>query len=339
MELFLQIIGTIAISIIIIITAIYLYIRIKLGKYANIDLDKDMTPLVIHLNEEFNPDWLGKKNAIHLEKELLDLGFTIDKAYNVVEMDDMRLVSYFNAPYTAVMYTHPVAGLWVDMVGNIENGTEYYVSNAPMGGELDTPPNTEKYWLKDFSPKELFSKLKEVTTSHTIKALDSSSFRDYFENSYKKEMQWKNKNGGISFEEVLRIVENDPKTYSDVEITESFNETKRKELHKWHNGAIEEYKAKEKIVENDCQDIFEYLFIVPIKTDPIGFIRYLNDMYYLHDDQASKLEEKYKAKDIEIKTLFSEINNSFSPELRANKKADIDYPIDIEIYEISKNNI
>jgi hypothetical protein len=337
METFLQVVGSLALGIIIIIVGLYLYIRIKLGKYANVDSSKDMTPLLIHLNEEIMPKWISKKNAQNIEKELINLGFIPDKAYNVVEIDGMQLRAFFNTPYTAIMYTHPIAGLWVDMVASIEDGKEYTVTNAPMGGEMDTPPNTEKHFLKDLTVSKLYSKLQEVVGSQPVKALDSISFRDYFENAYKREMQWKNKNGGVSFEEFMRVVENDPKKYNEKEIIEAFTETKRKELLKWHDGALEEYKIKENIPENDCYDIFEYLFIIPSKTDTIGFIRYLGDVYYITDEQAKKFEQKYsETKNLDIRTLFKEINESFSTELRAVKKSNIDYPIDIEIYKMPK---
>jgi len=337
MELFLQILGALILGVILIILGLYLYMRIKLGKYVNVDTSKDMTPLLIHLNEEIMPDWISKKNALKIEKELINSGFSPDKNYTIVEMDGVQLKAFFNPPYTAVMYTHPIAGLWVDMVANVDNGIEYTVSNAPMGGEMDTPPNTEKHWLKDLTASELFLKLKELVGTQTINALDTVVFRDYFEDVYKREMQWKNKNGGTNFEEFVRIAEHDKANYNEKEVLEGFRETKRLELLKWHDGALEEYKKKENIPENDCYDILEYLFIVPSKTDPIGFIRYLGDMYYLTDEQAEKLEEKYSENiDLDINTLFKEINESFSSQLRAVKKADIDYPIAIEIYEMPK---
>lgn len=338
MEIFLQVIGSLVVGVVVILLAIYLYIRIKLGKYANIDTSEDLTPLLIHLNEEIDPDWIAKKNAQKIENELIDLGFTPDKTYNVVEMEGMQLKAFFKTPFTAILYTHPVAGLWVDMGAETENGIEYTVSNVPMGGEMDTPPHAKKYWHKEFTPAELYTKLKEVIGSEPIKALDASTFRDYFENVYKKEMQWKNKNGGIGFEEFMRVIENDPKNYKDDEIMEAFHEVKRKELRKWHNGAIEEYKKQESISENDCYDIYDYKLIVPSKSDPIGFIRYLADVYYLNEEQAKKLENRYSGKEITIQALFNQINEGFSPELRAVKISTIDYPIDIEIYEMSKDN-
>jgi len=335
MEIFLQIIGSLALAIMLIIIGIYAYIKISLGKYTS----KDMTPLIIHLNEDINPNWISKKNAVKIEEELINLGFTPNNTYHVVEMEGMQLKSFFNTPYTAVMYIHPVVGIWVDIVANIENGVEYTVTNAPMGGEIKTPPNTEKHWLKDFSITDLFSKLKNIVGTQKIKALNSTSFRDYFENAYKREMQWKNKNGGVSFEEFMSVVENDPKNYNEKDMMVAYIKTKKQELLKWHDAAIKEYKEKENLQENDCYDIFDSLFIVPSKTDNIAFIYYLRDLYFIDEQHSKKLEEKYKEnKTITIKKLFQEINEGFSPELRAEYKFNTDYPIDIEIFEMKKEN-
>jgi len=52
MQIFLQIIGVLALGVVVVIVAIYLYIRISLGKYAKVDTEKDATPLLIHLNED-----------------------------------------------------------------------------------------------------------------------------------------------------------------------------------------------------------------------------------------------------------------------------------------------
>jgi len=338
MDTFLEIIGILAIGVVVVLLSIYVYIRIKLGKYVNVDTSKDITPLQIHLNEEFNPDWIQKKYAQKAEQELISLGFTPGKTYYVVELDGFRLKAFFNHPYTAVLYTHPIAGLWVDMGAETVNGIEYTVTNAPMGGEMDTHPKARKYFLKDFTITQLFNKLKEVLGTQKVKEITQDSFRDYFENVYKREMEWKSKNAGVSFEEFKRVAQNDTVNYTDEEIKEAYHEHKRKELLKWHDIAIEEYISKESISESDCYNYYDNFFIVPSKADPIGFIRYLANVFYINDEQAKKFEEKYgDNSNIDIKTLFKEINESFSKELRAVKKGETNYPLEIEIYEMTKS--
>jgi len=331
MEMFLQILGSIVLVIILVIVGGYAYIRIRLGKYADMDMEKDMTPLFVHLNEDIAPKWVEKKDAIHIEQELISLGFTASKAYDVVGIEDMELKAFLYAPYIAVMYHHPVVGVWIDIVATLESAYDYTVSNAPMGGEMDSPPHTEKYFIKEASALELFDKIKLLVGTESCKDLSLVDFREYFEEEYKKETRWKNKNGGISYEEFLRVVENDPKNYSDKEIALAFRESKRKELTRWHNGAMEEYKNQKDISQNDFYDMEYELFIVPSQTDSLAFIEYLASCYMIEDEDIEKFEKVYQ-EETNIPLLFETINEQLSPDLRAVKVASVDYPIDIDIY-------
>ena len=336
MQMFLQIIGVLALGVVVVIVAIYLYIRISLGKYAKVDTEKDATPLLIHLNEDVIANWTKEKNAKALEDELLDLGFEAGKAYSIVEMDGMLLKAFFHTNYCAVLYKHDIAGVWVDMVANGVDGIEYTVSNAPMGGGMDTPSYAQKHLLLNLPLNTLFAKLVEITSDKPLDSFNPDNFREYFELSYKREMKWRSKNGGISLEEFVRIAEAEGKKFKDSDILEAYRETKQKELMRWHNAAILEYKQKENIPENDCHDIMDFLFIVPIQTDAVAFIRYLEDVYFLSEEQADKFEDRYNDEEIEPQVLFQRINESLSTSLRAVKKGDSDYPIEIDIYEMPK---
>lgn len=56
MEIFLQIIGSFVLVIVVLIMLAYLYIRLKFGKYIDIEPAKTQPPLIIHLNEDHSPD-------------------------------------------------------------------------------------------------------------------------------------------------------------------------------------------------------------------------------------------------------------------------------------------
>ncbi|MEA3490955.1 MAG: hypothetical protein U9R27_03560 [Campylobacterota bacterium] len=336
MTILLQILGALLLGAVLLILGFYLYIRIKMGKYADMDLEKDLTPLIIHLNEECLPDWVETPKAVAIADELKNLGFIEGKSYIVVEMDGFELKSYHKAPFTAVMYSHPIAGNWIDIMANTKDDYEYTVTNAPMGSEMDIPPNTEKYFLVDDTPSQLFAKIKELVGDKECQEIDIDNFRESFESAYKKEMQWKNKNGGISFEEFIKIAENDPQNYSDDIIDEAFVDAKRKELHKWHNGALEVYREAEGISSEDFYDISYTLLIVPIKTDSTAFIHYLSDIGFITEEKRDKLEKIYEDEE-SIVELFDKINDSFSPQLRAVEKGKTDYPIDIVIYKMHQD--
>ena len=83
MELFLQIIGGIVIGVILLIAGVYLFFRIKFGKYMSLSEDETQTPLIIHLNEDFSPTWVKGKKVKPVAQELAQLGFVQDKSYTI----------------------------------------------------------------------------------------------------------------------------------------------------------------------------------------------------------------------------------------------------------------
>jgi len=336
MELFLQILGGIVLSIILLIVFFIVFIRLKFGKVSQLDSANQSVPLIIHLNEDPIPDWLENKNARKFEQALHDLGFTDGKAYTVYEMEGYQLKSYFNSPYTAVVYNHEIAGNWLDIVAETTEGYEYTVSNTPMGEAINCRPETERHVIRNTDVSGLFAKIQErVGSQHCINA-DAGNFRIYFESIYKKDMSWKHRNGGISFEEFVNTARETNKKYSDKIIKEAFIETKENELNQWHEAALEEYKNQMELSDSDFEDIEYYLFIVPMKTDPSAFIGYLNEVEFVSYDNREKLLSIYENEE-NIPALFDKINDSLSPELRAKKCGEVDYPIAISIYKINSS--
>ena len=333
MALILQIIGGFVLSIIVLIFCIYLYFRFKFGKFFNFDPDKNQTPLVIHLNEDHSPDWLSEKEASRAFEQLCNLGFQRGKAYTIFEMPDYQLISLFNHPYVAVLYQHPVAGVWIDYFTIQENGKELTVSNAPYADfAKENRPLTEKIFNKDGTIEELFETLKQASGDAEFVKIDNTNFRQIFEEAFNKDTAWRNRNGGISYEEFEKIEKysnwkNDEKTKREV-----FLDCKENELEQWHEAGLRVYQEKNSIKDEEFIDGEYLLFIVPVKTDASAFIRYLTGMGFLPDEQEEKLMKLY-GKETDIYTLFDTLNNALSPELRAEMIATIDYPIEAKIFK------
>ena len=128
---FLQYVGGFILAIIILLFLGYLYLKLKFGKL--LDADSDQAPMIIHLNEDLVlPKWLEKPKAIILIDQLEQLGFKKGKAYRILEMHGISLFSLFNNGYTAVIYTHPVMGLWTDIVFETEDEYHYTASNLSL---------------------------------------------------------------------------------------------------------------------------------------------------------------------------------------------------------------
>ncbi len=321
---FLQYVGGFIIAIIIILFIGYLYLKIKFGKLLGVDPDN--VPMMVHLNEDLvTPQWLEKPKSIKLIKQLENLGFVRGKPYRILEMHGVSLFSLFNNGYTAVVYTHPVVGLWTDIVFETKDEYHYTATNAPMGGEINTSPKDIKISDPSASVEKLYSLISEQTQDKQAILVNNDNFRVFFENAYKREMSWKASQGGITREEFSEIGKN-----AKIKITESnsekaFIDTKLQELEDWNEyGIVEFYK------DNGEDEYNGNVFIVPETSYPCAFIHYMEQQEMIEDEQVDELCQMLKDKS--ISKIFETINNSLSSELRANKIGKITYPVKADVY-------
>ncbi len=126
-----------------------------------------------------------------------------------------------------------------------------------------------------------------------------------------------------------------PFSSSKKNIEEAFITTKESELHQWSDAAIEDYLKSEGIKEENIYDIEYKYFIVPYVTCASAFLRYLESRDFLNEAQSEKLRKLY-SKESDMYLLFEKINNLFSPELRAELVKEVDFPLSIKIYQLSK---
>ncbi len=74
---------------------------------------------------------------------------------------------------------------------------------------------------------------------------------------------------------------------------------------------------------------------MPYVTCASAFLRYLESRDFLNEAQSEKLRKLY-SKESDMYLLFEKINNLFSPELRAELVKEVDFPLSIKIYQLSK---
>ncbi len=139
-------------------------------------------------------------------RELESLGFTTIGIYKVREMKGVTLVAFANAAKAvcAVVYRHPLAGVFVDMVSVSENDRGLTVTNAPVGGNLDQPPGRAKAFVPKGSVGALLERLLAERPAGPYQRLDASNFVRVFQSEYAREMQWRKDRGGPTPDEVRR---------------------------------------------------------------------------------------------------------------------------------------
>jgi hypothetical protein len=338
MLFFLQLIGGLVLSALLLAVLVYLYFKWKFGKFLDFDSTVSSSePLHIHLNEEIEPDWHNDKPVKAAITELEGLGFERGKSYQIHEMDGVSLLVFHKPPLVSVLYTHSIAGNWVDIVADEIDGKEYTFSNAPMGRHLENRPETVKEFNPQATISEVYERAERFTNSVGDNFVDitAENFREYFELAYKKDMAFKVRKGGVSFEEFVALSDDAPFNSSDKVIEEGFTDYKEQELDQWHEAALEEYRVAEGIDEEAFYDIEHALLIVPFKSHSPAFVQYLLGQCFIVDkqeDQLMKLAEKVE----DVNELFDQINDMLSPELRATFVTDIKYPLPIRLFKMSK---
>ncbi len=330
----LQIIGGIVVLLIIIAFCIYLFFRFKFGKYLDIDSSINHSPLSIHINEEIFPQWLEDKSVINMITQIEGYGFHKSKSYSIPEMEDIQLLSFFKDSYTAVLYKHNVMGLWIDLFAISEDGSEITVTNMPLGSGIENRPEMKKYVMKNSSFDELIERFNTYIENVNLKSVNDDNFRFIFEEAYKKDIQWRNRNGGISYDEFLSVEKESNISFKDKHVKEAFIETKLQELRLWHSNIISQYIESNNISAEEGYEIEYQSIIVPEKTDPVSYAYYLREKGFISENvNLDKLAEHFK-NEINIKTIFESLNNRLSPDLRASMAGSFTYPLNADLFLI-----
>jgi hypothetical protein len=192
-----------------------------------------------------------EKQAQLLVKKFIAHGFRVGEAYTIPEMDGVKLLSFYKEAYIAVLYTHPIAGLWVDLVAKSEDGSELTVTDMPVGAEISNRPEMKKVVMKGASIDEMVEQLYELTSGHSLQFIHQDDFRSFFEDAYKRDIQWRNRNGGISYEDFISVEQEMKQKHTDKQIKEAFLETKLQELDQWHHSIVEQYIEKNQLKVDD----------------------------------------------------------------------------------------
>ncbi|MCO7222966.1 hypothetical protein [Pleionea sp. CnH1-48] len=337
MAFFLQLLGGIVLSLLILAALAYFYFKRKFGKY--LDLDGNVAsgePLHIHLNEEIEPDWLDEKSVKAAITELEGLGFQKGKSYNIHEMEGVALLVFFKAPLALVLYKHNIVGHWVDIVVDEKEGKEYTFSNAAMGSQMENRPESIKHYYPEASISDVCAEAEKLlsTIGNDFIDINEDNFREYFETAYKKDISFKVRKGGVSFKEFVATSNEAPFNSSDETVKEAFLEYKEQELDQWHEAALEEYRELENIEEEKFYDLEHSFLIVPFKTHSPAFIQYLLGRGFVTEQQEKQLM-KAAEKVSDVNKLFERMNEMLSPELRATFVKDIDYPLPIKLFKMS----
>ncbi len=336
--LFLQILGGVLLTLVVIVALAIWFIKRKLKQFLQAPSQTD--PIIIHLNEDLGADWLSDKSAKAYIEYLISEGFTPGTAYEIFELPDFRLIPYFSGPLIAVIYHHASLGVFIDIACETENGDEFTFSNAPFAGALDSRPNQHKDVDSSYSIDMLHNKAQELLqeSSESFRIINEGEFRTYFENAYKQDQAWKARRGGITFKEFVKIAQQTGEKVNAEQMKEAFILTKEQELYQWQEAGLEHYQKQANISDEEFERDSHRLIFVPYTTSAKAFCSYLLDRGFINEKQQEKIEKVY-AGETDIIRLFEKLNDLLSPEIRAALVSESDFPLKAKIYRLHQSMV
>ena len=335
MGAFLQVIGGVFIFLVFIAVGLYLWFKWnQVGKYLSVK--ENPTPSQIHLIPDVSPDWIEEKDAADKAiSEFESLGFTAVGPFKIKEMPPVRLFSFVHtqAQMMAVVYNHEAAGVWCDVCTEYENGKTFTVTNAPMGQEIDVNPNAFKIWDKTLNEFELIQKMDQERGSGPYKSVSAETFAREFERSYAEDMDWRNRHGGPTKEEILQVAKNMNIQFNEDMIDSAYTESVQKTIDRLNEECIEQFIATTTISVAEWEDIRDHILTIHEKIPPQMLLEYFDNYVGFSEEHLDEMESLVDA-NMSVDELFRRINESLPDELKSRKVGEVSTPVRGEIYAI-----
>lgn len=221
MGLFLQMFGAVFLGLILVVLAVYIWLRWKLRSYVG-----DFTRKMEEFTKNFNPGMMAlvtvppmrikltrtdPAEAMHADEleritlELQALGFQRGELFNMGEIGGVcRELFHPQQNVEAVVTDHPLLGVYVEFVAWFTDGTELTYSNGQHPSMLDPVPGHESRRLPGEQIAVLWERFKNDVPSKPRAAVDPQTFAERFERAYRDEMDWRISRGGLTEDEIRR---------------------------------------------------------------------------------------------------------------------------------------
>lgn len=303
-----------------------------LAKYKR--LAQTASPPEIHLQSANEHKWKNTEKHASAAGFMRSKGFSDIGVFSIDEMPGVFLNGFVktSAFEIAVIYEHPMIDHWVDFVAYYADEGSISASNAPLGGELEHKPGQEKFYLPGSSTEEVHKKfvLETFKSERTRKqpiAASAQTFVELFERGYREEQDWRNAKGGASAEEIRRIAAASNMTVDN----EMIEESRRVEERKAYEGLRKTLMKKLLSKLDKPEDLNEEQFVfIHDNLSPT----LLREIFHRSQDygNAGTLIKDFQAP----RATFSTWNSTLPRTECFEKIAELDEPIEVDVYKVPK---
>lgn len=336
--------GAIALAVVVLAVLAYIWLRRKVrafGRSLNELVETAaVPPFRVKLQRVEECAWNEAAAVRERVEELRGLGFRDVGSFEAPEITT-ALVALVHSDQSAaaVVYEHPKAGVWIDLVTKYADGSTYAVTTA-QPDLLERPPGRILRNYPGLHPRDLYQRLVDERPSGTMLSIAPEDFVEWFERAYADDMEWRGRRGGPTEDEVRAIAARDgqevtPETIDHLRglwraaYSEHLNEQLRAEyLHATSLSAAEWEEMRERLIF-----VHEYL-------DADGIVALYEWDWPTADDeeqdddiwdrQTEEIRQLRASRD--ARSVVEELNARLAPEHRLRKLGDVRQPVAADVY-------
>ena len=147
----------------------------------------------------------GRPEARSALESLERRGFRPAGSFVIPEMQNLpvHFLAKEEESAIAVVYEHPKVGVWCDLVSRYVDGSTITVTNAKMGGGLESRPEHVTIRTPGLTPAALHIRLLRDRPAKPLRTVRAEEIPGVFAQAYAQETAWR-KGRGLSADEVRR---------------------------------------------------------------------------------------------------------------------------------------
>ncbi len=189
-----------ALAVVLIGYGFYVFRRLARKSFATLPSSISLVPTTA--------DWKDPAKAATAEEELKRYRFTPVGRFSIPEFG-VLVQGFVNEAeqMAAMIYEHPVTGVWTDVTVEYANGEGLTVSNSPHGEEIDHRPGQTKIIDADLDAGALVRVMYDFVQSHPRKVANRQDFPTIVSEAYARDYAWRKSRGGTTVREVAKVLE------------------------------------------------------------------------------------------------------------------------------------
>ncbi|MFO0953935.1 MAG: hypothetical protein U0835_22815 [Isosphaeraceae bacterium] len=338
MGLILQIFGAAFLLLIGLLFFGILFLRYKLKRFARFieesaaELAKAgaPSPARIHLRRLAAPDWADPEAVEAQSGPLPELGFSHAGDYQIEEVPGLSLAGWVNAKtgVFAVVYEHPQAGVWTDVVTRYVDGTRITYANTLQGSGVEHSPGHDVQRFDGIGVKDLYEKHLAARPDKPIVPPSADEFVARFEKAYADEMDWRNSRGGATEQEIRQIALQQGRTLDEDEVRALRSAAESRAMEQLAEAVRERFLEETRMPAREWEDVRDRVVVVHDRMSPDYFEEMLSDL----SDDEEDLPEIDGSPGSSPRNAFARYNAALEPDRRYRKLGTVTAPVEADVY-------